>query len=398
LEVSHHPELKVTAVRGLLSLLLLHPAAAIAQEPATASAPARYVAVTDSIEVVAGAQYRAGAVHRFLFGSGWRVLWATPIRVPILDLERTAGGLRPVQRGGGFQTRSLTLAGADGREFRFRSVDKDASQNLPAAVRWPGVVGLVRDQTGALHPGGALVAASLAAAAGVPHVIPRLVLMPDNPALGQFRAEFAGMLGLLEERPPAAPHGAEGFGFRAVLETDSLWPRLAVGGGRVDARQYLAARLLDLFLNDWDRHRGNWLWGTRDTAAPVSWVAIAKDRDQAFASYEGLAAALVRMFVPKLVRFTDEYHIRGLTANAQPLDAPILRGLAPAVWDSVAAALVLRLSDAALERALRQMPEPYYRLSRAELTETLRKRRAGLPAAARAWARMLARGTAHTGG
>jgi hypothetical protein len=374
-----------------LLFLLLWPVAAFAQD---GHAPCRDIALGYPIKVVAGAGYSAGAVQRFLFGTGWRALWTTPIQVPVLDLKRTAGGLRPLGRGGGFQTRSLELAGADGREFRFRSVDKDPSQKLPAGVRWPGIVSLVRDETSALHPASALVAASLAETAGIPHLIPRLVVMPNDPALGAFRAEFAGMLGLLEERPaPGVDRKPDRFGFRDVLATDSLLPRLGPGWpGRVDAREYLAARLLDFYLNDWDRHEGNWLWGTRDSVAPYRWLAIPKDRDQALAWYDGLAVAVVRMFVPKLVPFTDDYRLGGLTVNSRALDASILRGLPAPVWDSVAAALVARLSDSAIERALRTMPDPYYRLSAAELTEKLRKRRGKLPEAARVWAGMLTPG------
>ncbi|HEX2450266.1 MAG TPA: hypothetical protein VHJ69_03960 [Gemmatimonadales bacterium] len=349
------------------------------------------VVASDTVEVVAGPRYAAGPLQRFLFGSGWRELWTTPIRVPILDLPRTAGGLRPVVRGGGFQTRSLEFASDDGREFRFRSVDKDASQRLSPGVRLPAIVGMVRDQTSALHPAGALVAAGLAAAAGIPHVVPTLVVMPDDPSLGQFRQEFAGMLGILEEHPAQRPHGLpDRFGFRRVVETDTLLPPAGPAPRGIDAREYLAARLLDLYLNDWDRHEGNWLWVTSDTAQPYRWLAIPKDRDQVFASYGGVVLAIARAFVPKLVPFTGDYHLKGLTANAADLDRRILGALPMTVWDSLTRVLVTRLNDAAVESALRRMPAPYYRLSRDELITKLRARRERLPAAARAWARMVA--------
>ena len=348
--------------------------------------------MADTVRVVAGPHYAAGSLQRFLFGSGWRDLWTTPIRVPTLDLRRTAGGLRPVVRGGGSQTRSLELVGADGREFRFRSVDKDPSRTLPRAIRLPAIVSMVRDQTSALHPAGALVAAALAEAAGIPHVIPTLVVMPDDPVLGPFRAEFRGMLGLLEERPRVREDGqADLFGFRRVTETDSLVPT-APPAFAIDARQYLAARLLDLLMNDWDRHEGNWLWGARERAPPYRWVAIPKDRDQVFASYDGVVVGVVREFVPKLVPFTTEYRLDGLTTNAAHLDHRILPTLPPAVWDSVARALSARLTDATLESAVRRMPDAYYRLSRGRIVSTLRARRAGLVGAAREWARRLAGG------
>jgi hypothetical protein len=351
------------------------------------------VAVSDTVRVVAGARYAAGALQRFLFGAGWRDLWTTPIQVPILDLARTAGGLRPVVRGGGSQTRSLELVGADGREFRFRSVDKDPSRSLPGALRLPGIVNMVRDQTSALHPAGALVAASLAESADIPHVVPTLVVMPHDPALGQFRQEFGGMLGTLEERPTPGACGESGlFAFRRVTETDSLIPRSgAIPPPAVDSRRYVAARLLDLLMNDWDRHAGNWLWGTRDSAPPYRWVAIPKDRDHVFASYEGVVPAIVRVFVPKLLPFTSEYRLDGLMVNAAALDRRILEGLPAAVLDSVSAAMAAKLTDANLEAAVRSMPGPYYRLSGDEIVRRLRDRRSRLPTVAREWAARLNR-------
>ncbi len=352
------------------------------------------VAASDTVRVVAGARYTGGGVHRALLGEGWRDLWTTEIRVPVVDLERTGGGLRPVARGGGFQTRSLEMEGGNGRAFRFRSVDKDPSQTLPLWFRLPGLVQMIRDQTSALLPAGAIVAAELADVAGIPHPIPHLVVMPDDARLGVFRREFAGMLGILEERHSPGSVEPARDGFQRVVGTDTLFAVLEASGtrGAVDQRQYLAARLVDLYLNDWDRHAGNWLWGTRDAVPPWQWIAIPKDRDQALANYGGAIVELVRRFVPKLLPFTTEYHLEGLTANSRALDARFLAGLPAEVWDSAALALSTRLTDDAIEGALRAMPQPYYERSRGKLLLLLRARRAGLPAAARAWARWLASG------
>ena len=80
--------------------------------------------------VVPGAGYNASWLHTLLLGSNWRDLWTTPIRVPVLDLEAFAGGIRPTKAGGGNQTRSLRFEDAQGNEFVFRLVDK-AGQGLP---------------------------------------------------------------------------------------------------------------------------------------------------------------------------------------------------------------------------------------------------------------------------
>ena len=108
------------------------------------------------------------------------------------------------------------------------------------------------------------------------------------------------MLGTIEVEPEEGPEDTPGFaGFRKVIDTEDLAPLLnASPDDRVDARAYLTARLLDLFLNDWDRHQGNWRWGTSDRAAPRRWIPIAKDRDQAFASYGGALLGVVRLRDP----------------------------------------------------------------------------------------------------
>src|SRR5205807_2117005 len=113
-----------------------------------------------------------------------------------LSLSTYAGGLRPVARGGSMQTRSLRLSCGDGRQYVFRSVDKDPSRSLPPDLRETYASRIVRDLISAEHPGGGIIVARLLDAVGVLHATPQLVVMPNDARLGEFRADFAGMLGL----------------------------------------------------------------------------------------------------------------------------------------------------------------------------------------------------------
>ncbi len=123
-----------------------------------------------------------------------------PFRCRCSTFGAFAGGLKPVSKGGGQQTKSLLLQARDGREFFFRSVDKDPSATLPAELR-PTVAGdVVRDQTSSALPTAPLVVGPLLEAAGIPHGSSRLYVLPDDPLLGEFRTEFAGLMGFLEER------------------------------------------------------------------------------------------------------------------------------------------------------------------------------------------------------
>ncbi len=267
------------------------------RRPGQASIPAPGA---DSVEVVAGAQYGAGGFHRFLFGSGYRDLWTTPIGSPVLDLRTFAGGLRPLKAGGGNQTKSLRLVTPDGVEYVFRSVDK--SDAIAPAYKGTVVETVVRDQTSANDPGAALVAAPLLEAAGVLHVTPVFVVMPDDSLLGEFRKEFAGQLGMIEESPGTPKHHAGFAGAAAIIDSDTLLSLLDRDPEeQVDARAMLAARLMDMLLNDWDRHPGQWKWAQMQSSPPTAWLPIPRDRDKAFISSGGVVIKLAGLARPDRV-------------------------------------------------------------------------------------------------
>ncbi|MCH8868247.1 MAG: hypothetical protein IIC85_00920 [Chloroflexi bacterium] len=104
-------------------------------------------------------RYDAGVFHRFFMGGLNRDLWSLPIEVEVLDLDRFAGGLTPLRRGGGLQTTSLRLRGADGRLWTFRSVDKDVTRSLDPQLRESVAARVLQDQIGALFPLSAMVVA-----------------------------------------------------------------------------------------------------------------------------------------------------------------------------------------------------------------------------------------------
>ncbi|OGX90207.1 hypothetical protein BEN49_23525 [Hymenobacter coccineus] len=124
----------------------------------------------------------------------------------------------------------------------------------------------VRDATSAANPYAALVVPPLARAAGVAHTTPRLVYVrPDEAGLGESSARFRGQLALLEAR--AGGQKAD------VLNTAEMLARCAAAPtATADGPAFLRARLLDVWLGDWDRHEKQWNWAARPApgAAPAS--------------------------------------------------------------------------------------------------------------------------------
>jgi hypothetical protein len=348
---------------------------------------------SDTVTVIAGKRYAKGGVYRFFFGDHYRDLWTTPIRVPVLDLAKFAGGLKPKREGGGQQTKSIRLAGADGKEYQFRSVDKDPSAVLPLGLRETFADRVFQDQISAGHPAGPLVVPPILAAAGVLHSTPIMVVMPDDPALGSFRGKFAGLLGTIEERPKDASDEDVSFaGAKDIVGTDDLFKRIDKHPlVRVDSKEFLVARLTDVYLGDWDRHRDQWRWALLEDQGGEHWQPIPRDRDQAFVEFDGLLLTLVRGRVKQLVKFNRDYPpIEGATWNGRDLDHRLLTDLTRAEFDSIAKALQSRITDDVIERAVAQLPPEYQPLNADFLRRGLRSRRDRLVIIAGRYYRMLA--------
>ena len=289
----------------------------------------------DSVTVVAGEVYAAGVLHRAFMGSGYRELWTTPIRVPVADLGILgAGGLTPVEVGGGTTTQTLHLRGEDGRRYVFRSVDKTPRELIEDLEGTP-TEAIIQDQMSSFHPSAAPVVARLLDAVGVLHPNPVLMVVPDDPRLGEFREQFAGMLVLFEERPDDLPEGGAGFaGSTRIIQTDDLFDELEEDpANRIELRELLKARLVDILVGDRDRSVNNHLWARFEGGGGYMWRPIPRDRDQSFVRYDGFLKALARRYDYRLVDFGKDYsNTQAVTRNAWDIDRNFLVGLDRVTW------------------------------------------------------------------
>jgi hypothetical protein len=337
---------------------------------------------TDSVIVVPGEIFKAGSFHRFFLGDNYRAEWTTPIKVPVINLKTFHGGLKPVEKGGGAQTISLRFETPDGSEFVFRSVRK-AFTVLPPQYKGTIVWYVVRDEGSASHPLGAIAAAPMQAVAGVLHPTPVVAVMPDDPALGEFRKEFAGMVGELEERPHVPKDGTGFADATKIIGSDTLLDRInADAKTQVDARALLTAREFDLLIGDNDRHPDQWKWAQFGKKNEEPLEPIAVDRDKAFVSYEGLVLDIARYVQSSLVTFDKQYpNPTHLFANAGEFDRRMLGSLDKTVWDSVATSLMGRITDQVIDNAMRALPPEYASFS-PRVAAKLKARRDGLRGAA----------------
>jgi hypothetical protein len=341
--------------------------------------------------VRASDHYGAGGLHRLMLGPNYRDLWSAPITVPFLDLTTFAGGVLPTKTGGGAQTRTLHFVTRNDVEFVFRPVHKALLMDLEG-FEGTVVEAAMIDGLSASHPLAPLIPPAFLVAAGIPHASPILVVLPDDERLGTFRKEFAGMLGMIEEFPNV-PDDAPGFGGALkIIDSENLLQRLNEDPTeQIDARALLRARLVDLLLNDNDRHPDQWKWARMRAVTGAPWIPIPRDRDKVLVSYEGWLLKLARFVKPELVTFAGTYpSVPALFQNASELDRRLLGGLDKRVWDSVATDLARAITDSVIDAAFGDMPPPY-QASVGALTVKLRSRRDLLPEAADRYYRRLFR-------
>jgi hypothetical protein len=339
----------------------------------------------DTVTVVAGPNYDKPALYRWLFGGSYRDLWLRPIRVPVLDLRTFDGGLEVDELGGGNATLSLRLDSKNGSKYVFRTVDKDPKV-LPGIARGGFPRDVARDRTASTHPAANLAHEPFYAAANVIHdTYARMFVMADDEILGEHRDLLAGRLGVLTYYPSKKPEHAEKYG-KAIEIADSdslvLWMNRS-NDVRVAAIPYLRARLVDMLLNNWDRHPGNWKWARLVPEGP--WHPLSRDMDNVFVSQDGFLPELAKAASPKMLTFDSTYPpMRSLVYKGGMLDPRFLIGTSRATFDSVARDVRDRITDEVIQESMRRMP-PEYATSHAGLVARLKVRRDSIPAIADRW-------------
>lgn len=343
----------------------------------------------DSVQVPAGAHYEeASSLQRFFLGENYRKDWAEPVRMQVFKVRTEQGGMKILNKGGGMQTTSLRLEDKKGRQWTLRTVDKDPASVLPRGLKRTFAQAAVQDATSAANPYAPLVIPRLATALRVPHATPRVMFVPNDPALDYYRPLLANKVCLLEEREPV-PETVDTRSTGKVLDKV-----IDDNRHRVDQREVLRARLLDLLIGDWDRHADQWRFGTQDTGKGVLYFAIPRDRDQAMYNGGGLVLRLASR-TPSL-RFLKPFrgHIPSLEAlgyNARFFDPLFLNALSKEDWRRALDTFRMRVPDTIIDRAVQDFPPEIYRRRGRATAEVLKQRRENIAKQGLKYYRFLAR-------
>jgi len=334
-------------------------------------------------------------IYRFLWGERYRKYFGTEVNAPTVDLDTLFGGLKPVRKGGGHQSKSLRLEDPKGREYVMRALRKNAVQYLQAVAFKDQYIegqfnntateGLLNDVFTGSHPYAPFTIGKLADAVGVYHTNPVLYYIPKQNSLGNFNDEFGGELYMIEERAASGHGDKESFGFAdEIISTDDLLKKLSKNEHHIlDEKAYIKARLFDMLIGDWDRHQDQWRWAIFKEGEQTIYRPVPRDRDQAFAVFgDGFLLNITTKLIPAL-RAMQSYKEdigspKWFNLSPYPLDMALITTATKNDWDAQVKLITTNLTDAVIEDAFTNFPNEVRDHTVLEIKTKLQGRRKNL--------------------
>ena len=332
---------------------------------------------------------------KFLWGDRYRKEYSTKVKVPNVSLDTLFGGLSPVRKGGGNQSKSLRLEDENGTQYVMRAVRKQALQYLQAVLFKDQYIegqfddtateDLILDVFTGSHPYAPLVVGDLADAIGVYHTNPVLYFVPKQERLGQYNDEFGDELYMIEEHTSEGHNDKASFGYRnKLISTDDMMKKIHKDEDIiVDEAAYIKARLFDMLIGDWDRHQDQWRWIEFKEDGKKVYRPMPRDRDQAFSKMSDgflLGAAVKLVPTARLLRKYSEdlEDVKGVNVEPYPLDMEIITQSGKEVWDNQVKYIQENVTDVIIEKAFLNMPEEVRGNSVEDIKRMLKARRSNL--------------------
>ncbi|MEN1784377.1 MAG: metallophosphoesterase [Bacteroidota bacterium] len=344
-----------------------------------------------------------------VWGARYRKYYATKVKAPTVDLDTLYGGLVPIRKGGGHQSKSLRLQHKDGRQFVMRALRKSAELYLQAlAFQQKYIVGEFEDTfteailkdfyTGA-HPYAPFTVGTLSDAIGVYHTNPKLFYIPKQRALSDYNLEFGDELYMIEEHVSEGHDDLESYGkAKKIRSTDDLMKKLRKDEDyRLDAKAYIKARLFDMLLGDWDRHVDQWRWAQfKDSTGQKIFKPIPRDRDQVFSimgdgalmNFATRTVASLKLFEG----FQEEIRsVKGFNSSVMThaLDRALLSETQLQDWIDQARYIQTHIDASVIDAAFQHFPEEVRDATVAKIKHILLARKRNLVQTAEAYYKVL---------
>ncbi|ALM48589.1 metallophosphoesterase [Flavobacterium psychrophilum] len=328
--------------------------------------------------------------YNFLMGRHYRKYFSMPIEVKVASLDTLHGGLTPDRAGGGHQSKSLRLLDKNGKEYVMRGLKKSATRFLQAVAFKTRYVGdsfegtyaedFLLDFYTTTHPYTPFILDDLAKTVGIYHTNPELYYIPKQNILKDYNGDFGDELYMVEERPVKEHKDLASFGRPDDIEgTDDVLLNLQKDKKYIiDERAYIKARLFDMLVGDWDRHSDQWRWARFNEKDRVIYRPIPRDRDQAFAKYDGTLLSIL-MNIPPLRHMRsykmDLDNVKWFNREPYPQDLALITQSGEEVWQEEAKKLQQELTDESIDKAFAGLPKEVQDNTTEEIKATLKNRR-----------------------
>lgn len=351
----------------------------------------------DSIKasIYSEAETSKSKTFNFFWGKRYREEYSKEISAKVVSLDTLMGGLKPVRKGGGTQSRTLRLKAKDGKQYVMRAMKKSASQYIQASMFKTQYVQkqfentaseeLVKDVFTGAYPYAPFIVGKLAAAVQINSLHSKLYYIPKQAALGEFNSEFGNELYLFEEQPSDGNLILEDKNFTGnIYSTYDVFEKIQANENHIiDEKEYIKARLFDMLIGDWDRHQDQWRWLEFKENDKIVFKPLPRDRDQSFSIMSDgfvLGAAVKLIPMAKILRKYSEdlEDVKGFNLEPFPLDKAFIRHLNEEDWKAQVAYIQKNITDQVIDEAFATIPSELNSQTINQIKSTLKKRKNNL--------------------
>lgn len=357
---------------------------------------------THSASVYAPSETDKSKLYKGLWGKHYREFYSKSVNAKVAFIDTLKGGLTPIRRGGGHQSKSLRLETKDGKQYVMRALRKSAIKFLQSTAFQDKYVeedlegsfadSFLLDFYTTAHPYTPTTIGTLADGVGVFHTNPELYYIPKQEALGEYNDEYGDELYIIEERVESGHKDLVSFGKpQRILSTNDVLQEIHKSGREVvDEGSYIRARLFDMLIGDWDRHEDQWRWALyKNEDGSEICKPIPRDRDQAFSIFDGSILSFLRCAVPNLrmmQSFDEELPSpKWFSFEPYPLDMTFINQSTWQDWEREAKTLQTGITDEVIEEAFQNLPEEVKGQTIEEIKVKLKGRRANIVSIARTY-------------
>ena len=338
-------------------------------------------------------------LYRWFWGEHHRNIYSREIEAPVLDLSSFPGNLHAISEGGGHQSNSLRLIDDKKHEYTVRELRKSALRFIQARIQdhyvkdiMQGTIAedVVQDFYTTAHPYAPFALNRIFEKLNIYNANPKIYYMPKQEQLGIYNKDYGDKLYMFEAHAGDENKSFERFGNPdEIISTKDLMAEIRKSKKtKVNEPNYLKARLMDFVIGDYDRHYDQWRWsGYKQEDNITLYDPIRRDRDQAFANYDGVFLGIIKIamidFRPMEHYDDDVDNVKWMTKSPYPIDQAFLKNMTWEDWQKQVQFIQENLTDETIETAFNTLPEVTKDESIVHIKKTIKARRDNLSSIAK---------------